>query len=49
LFAENHWTKGQYTKIRSQAKMKNSNIYPSYNIIKAAKEECYASKSTIII
>jgi hypothetical protein len=29
LFIEAHLTKSQYTKIQSQAKMKNCNIYPS--------------------
>jgi len=48
LFIEAHWAKSQYTKIRSQAKMKNCNIYPSYSVIKAAKE-CYPSKGTIFI
>jgi len=38
LFTEAHWTKSQYTKIRSTAKMQNCNIYPSYHVIKAAKE-----------
>jgi len=49
LFIEAHWTKSQYIKIRSQAKMKNCNIYPSYNVIKAAKEECYHSMGAIFI
>ena len=44
LLAEAHLTKSHYTKIRSQAKMKNCNIYPSYHVIKAAKEECHPSK-----
>ena len=49
LFIEAHLTKRQYTKIRSQAKMKNCNIYPSYHVIKAAKEECYPPKDKILI
>jgi hypothetical protein len=49
LFIEAHLTKSQYTTIRSQVKMKNCNIYPSYHIIKAAKEECYPPKDKILI
>jgi hypothetical protein len=49
LFIEAHLTKSQYTKIRSQAKMKNCNIYPSYQVIKAAKEECCPPKDKILI
>jgi hypothetical protein len=48
LFTEARLTKSQYTKIRSQAKMKNCNIYPSYHVIKAAKEECYPPKDKIV-
>jgi hypothetical protein len=29
--------------------MKNCNIYPRYNVIKAAKEECYPSKGAMFI
>jgi hypothetical protein len=47
LFIEAHLTKK--LKIRSQAKMQNCNIYPSYHAIKAAKEECYPSKDKILI
>ena len=49
FFIEAHWTKSQHTKFRSQAKMKNCNIYPSYSVIKADKEERYPSKGTIFI
>ena len=28
--------------------MKNCNIYPSYHVIKSAKEECYPSKDKIL-
>ena len=47
LFLEAHLTKCQYTKFRSQAKMKNCDIYPSYHVIKAVKEEWYRSKGKI--
>jgi hypothetical protein len=29
--------------------MKNCNIYPSYHVIKAPKEECYPSKDKILM
>jgi len=38
LFIKAHLAKNQYTKIRSQEKMQNCDIYPSYHVIKAAKE-----------
>jgi hypothetical protein len=49
LFTEAHLTESQYTKIRSQAKMKHCNICPIYHVIKAAKEECYPPKDKIVI
>jgi hypothetical protein len=49
LLIEAHLTKSQYTQIRSQAKMKNCNIYPSYYVIKAVKEECYLPTDKILI
>jgi hypothetical protein len=42
-------TESEYTKIRSQAKMKNCNIYQSYHVIKFAKEECYPPTDKIAI
>jgi hypothetical protein len=42
-------TKSQYTNIPSQAKIKNCNIYTTYHVIKAAKEECYPPKDKIVI
>ena len=47
LFFETHLTKCQYTKFLSQAKMKNCDIYPSYHVSKAVKEEWYHSKGKI--
>jgi len=38
LFIEAYLTKSQYINIRIQTKMTNCNIYPSYHVIKAAKE-----------
>ena len=38
LFINANLAKSQYTKIRSRVKMQNCNIYPSYHVIKAAKE-----------
>jgi hypothetical protein len=38
LFTEAHLTKSQYKKFRSKAKMQNCNIYRSYHVIKAAKD-----------
>jgi len=45
LSIETHLTKSQ---IRSQAKMKNCNLYPSYNEGKTAKKENYPSKGKIL-
>jgi len=36
-------------KIRSQAKMKNCTIYPSYHEIKADNEECNSYKGKILV
>jgi hypothetical protein len=49
LFIEAHLTKSLNTKIQSQTKIKNCSIYPSYRVIKAAKEECYPIKDKILI
>jgi hypothetical protein len=49
LFIEAQLTKSLNTKIRSQTKMNNCSFYPSYSVIKAAKEECYPSKDKILI
>jgi len=38
LYIETHLTKRHYIKIRILAKLKNCDIYPSYHVIKAAKE-----------
>ena len=35
LLFETHLTKCQYTKFRSEVKMKNCDIYPSYHVMKA--------------
>lgn len=37
LSIEAHLTKNQYIIFRSQAQMKNCNIYPSYHVIHVAK------------
>jgi hypothetical protein len=49
LFIEAHLTISLNTKIRSLTKIKNCSIYPSYYVIKDAKEECYPSKDKILI
>jgi hypothetical protein len=49
LFTEAHLTNSLNTTIRSQTKLKNCSIYPSYHAIKASKEECYPSKDKILI
>jgi hypothetical protein len=48
LFTGAHMTESQYTKIRSQAKMKHCNICPIYHVIKAAKGECYPPMDEIV-
>jgi len=47
LFSEAHLSKSQYTKFRSQAKMKNFDIYPIFHVNKAVKEEWYRPKGKI--
>jgi hypothetical protein len=49
LFTKAHWKESKHTKIRSQAKMKNCNIYPIYHVIKPAKQVCYPPKDKIVI
>jgi hypothetical protein len=49
LFIDAHLTNSLNTKIRSQTKINNCSIYPTYHVIKAAKEECYHSKDKILI
>ena len=49
LSIETHLTKNQYIKFRIQAQMKNCNIYPSYHVIRTAKEERYPSKDATLI
>ena len=49
LVIEGKLSKHQYSLIRSQAKERNANIYPSYNNIVKAKQRCYPPKENITI
>lgn len=49
LFVNANLTKATYNLIRQQAKLQNSNIYPSYGKILAAKNDCYPAKEGIVI
>ena len=49
LFIETKLTKSQYMKIKTQARLKGANIYPNYQKLKAAKEQCYPQKEFIFI
>lgn len=41
LLIDQNLTKSQYVKIRKNAEMSNVNVYPSYNTLLKAKQECY--------
>lgn len=42
-------TKSQYLKIQGEAKLRNVNIYPSYNKIVNAKKQCYPEDQFIMV
>ncbi|KAF2905743.1 hypothetical protein ILUMI_00433 [Ignelater luminosus] len=49
LFIETKLTKNHYMKIRTQAKLKNADIYPNYHKLRAAKEQCYPDRNSTLI
>lgn len=49
LLVENKFTKQQYINIRKGSKDRNSDIYPSYHIIRGKKIECYPPKDDFTI
>lgn len=49
LYVDGHYTKKSYILMQSGAKERNANIYPSYNLIKKAKEDCYPDEEFISI
>jgi hypothetical protein len=49
FFVNAKLSKHQYQVIRSSAKQKNADIYPSYNNIREAKQRCYPSKESFTV
>ena len=47
MFSEAHLTKSQYTKFRSQAKIKNCDVYPSFHVNKTVTGEWYLPKGKV--
>ncbi|KAK4878140.1 hypothetical protein RN001_010646 [Aquatica leii] len=49
LYIDGHCTKNSYMLMQSGAKLRNANIYPSYDTLKIAKQSCYSNKDSITI
>lgn len=49
LYINQEFTVSTYLEVRSGAKQRNADIYPSYSSIQKAKKACYPPKESIII
>ena len=47
FFVDNNFTKTQYINIRKECKMRNTNIFPPYHIIRETKKKCYPQNVSI--
>lgn len=46
LFIDGDYSKHSYQLMQAGAKNRNANIYPTYHVVKSAKEKCYPSNMT---
>lgn len=49
LYVDGRYTKNSYILMQSGAKLRNADIYPSYNLLKKAKNCCYPDENNITI